>query len=165
MFARKPVKEFQVNADFDLSPWIDGDRQQMRIRQRYFMDVLNYYDAMQNRTATSTKVLRLLQGLQPQYDGHIAKTAMYHRFVDSKATKETIVVFTNVKPQHVVNFCHHLCLTLGTYVTELDFVGLGPLQALEKANLLTHPLVGSTLAQRMFDSAEIRQRYFLEEVR
>jgi len=163
MFSRKPVKEYKVNQDFNLSPWLDGDFKQVRIRERYVKDVCKYYEKLQRRTRTSRAVYTIIQELMPMHMGYVQKTDFYHRFVDSKATKEHFVVFTNPKSTDIVTFCHHISLTLGTYVTELDFLGLTPIQALEKAGLLTY-LPHDTDEKKWLDCKEILIRYLEEEL-
>jgi len=166
MFVRNPVKVYEVNAVFTLCPWIDGDRQRVRVRARYFRDVLDYYTQLDNRrTAISGRVLGLLEDLLPQHSGQDAKTDVYHRFVDDEATEDVVVVFSNVKSTHIVRFCHHLSLHHGRYETELDFLGLPPTRVLEKAGLLPHPVNNATDAEKKANCDSILKVYLWDEVR
>lgn len=166
MFSRTPVRRYEVSQDFRASPWMDGDRQQIRIRERYLPDVAQYYARMPRdvRSDTSEQVRRVIQALMTIYMARRPKTEFYKRFVDIDATKEVCVVFTNPKSTHIVNFIHHLCLTMGTYVTELDFLGLTPLEALRKAGLLLHPEIDPPPLQRLENSKHLMNRYIEEEL-
>lgn len=159
------VKDYSLNPNFRLSPWIDGNNSQIRIRHRYFQDVLDYYSTLAMPSRLSLEILQLLNHLKDQHYGHAPKTEMYHRFVDEKATRENCVVFTNVRSKQILSFVHHLCLTQGKYETELDFTGLGPLECFQKAGLLKYPLRTATQEERLEDCKTITRNYLIKELR
>ena len=89
------------------------------------------------------------------------KSAISNKVTDlcSEATKEVFPVFTNVSPA----FMDHLCIIWGHFETELDFIGLTPIQCLEKCKII-EPIAELTEEQNIEVANKVINRYFTNEL-
>ena len=140
-FSRHPTKEYKAHEHLQSCPWIDGACYTVLLRKRYIHDFFLHIVSLETNddhdTALAASELLLIAN-ELELENNLQQnhySNLFKRFVAIEDTKDTIVVFTHIKPECFTKFIYHLLLTMGKFETELDFQNLSPVQSLIRAKV------------------------------